>query len=168
MPTLAAVLAAEIENEGKTTRRVLERVPEGRNDWRPHPRSMSLGELASHIAALPGVFSRLATQPSFDVATANFRPVPAESRAALLATHDDSIASAIRFLGELSDADAMAPFRMHRGEQEIFTLPRLGLMRVLACNHVYHHRGQLSVYLRLLDVPLPSIYGPSADENPFA
>ena len=164
----AKALAAEIRQEGQATRRVLERVPEDRLGWRPHPRSMSLGQLAQHVAELPGAISHLAGRESFDASSADFTPRQAPSAGALLSAHDASIDAACAFLSGLSDEAAMAPWRMTRGEQEIFTLPRVGLMRMLACNHLYHHRGQLTVYLRLLDVPVPSVYGPSADENPFA
>jgi uncharacterized damage-inducible protein DinB len=168
MHPTAEALIAEIRNEAQATRRVLERVPEGRLDWRPHPRSMSLGQLAQHVASLPGAISRMATLDSFDAATANFTPEPAASRAAALATHDASIEAACAFLAGLSAESAAAPWRLTLGEQEVFTLPRVGLIRTLACNHVYHHRGQLTVYLRLLDVPVPVVYGRSADEDPFA
>ena len=168
MHPIAEALAAEIRQEGQATRRVLERVPEDRMDWRPHPKSMSLGQLAQHVAELPAAISRLAGVDSFDASSADFTPRPAESSAALLATHAASVEAACAFLSSLSEQSAFAPWRMTRGDQELFTLPRIGLMRMLACNHVYHHRGQLTVYLRLLDVPVPSVYGPSADENPFA
>ena len=168
MSSAAKALADEIRNESHATRRVLERVPEDRLGWRPHPKSMSLGQLAQHVAELPGAISHLAGRESFDASSADFTPRQAASTGALLSAHDASIDGACAFLSGLSDEAAMAPWRMTRGEQEIFTLPRVGLMRMLACNHVYHHRGQLTVYLRLLDVPLPSVYGPSADENPFA
>ena len=168
MHPTAEALAAEIRQEAQATRRVLERVPEDRFGWRPHPRSMSLGQLAQHVAELPGAISRLAGVESFDAASADFTPRPAESVDALLATHDASVEAACAFLSSLSGESAAAPWRMTLGDREIFTLPRVGLMRMLACNHVYHHRGQLTVYLRLLDVPVPSVYGPSADENPFA
>jgi uncharacterized damage-inducible protein DinB len=168
MHPTAEALAAEIRNEGHATRRVLERVPEDRLGWRPHPKSMSLGQLAQHIASLPGSISRLAERDGLDAATADFTPEQAASAAALLATHDASVETACDFLAGLSDEAAVAPWRLTLGEREIFTLPRLGLIRMLACNHVYHHRGQLVVYLRLLDVPVPAVYGRSADENPFA
>ena len=168
MHPIAEALAAEIRTEAQATRRVLERVPEDRLGWRPHPKSMSLGQLAQHVAALPGAISRMASRDSFDAATANFTPEEATSTAAVLATHDASVEAACAFLAGLSDESAEAPWRLTRGEQEVFTMPRVGLIRVLACNHLYHHRGQLTVYLRLLDVPVPVVYGRSADEDPFA
>jgi uncharacterized damage-inducible protein DinB len=168
MSSAAQALAAEIRNEAQATRRVLERVPEDRLEWRPHPKSMSLGELAQHIASLPGAISRLAAGEGVDASKIRFAPDPAVNTAALLAKHDESIEAASAFLSGLSDEAAMAPWRMTRGEREVFTLPRVGVMRVLACNHLYHHRGQLTVYLRLLDLPVPAVYGRSADEDPFA
>ena len=168
MHPIAEALAAEIRQEGQATRRVLERVPGDRLGWRPHPKSMSVGELAQHIAALPGAISRLAAGEGVDASKLRFAPDPAESTAAVLAAHDASIEAACAFLSGLSEQAALAPWRMTRGEREVFTLPRLGVMRVLACNHLYHHRGQLTVYLRLLDVPVPAVYGRSADEDPFA
>jgi uncharacterized damage-inducible protein DinB len=168
MHPIAQALAAEIRQEGQATRRVLERVPDDRLGWRPHPKSMSLGELAQHIAALPGAISRLAAGEGVDASKIRSSPDPAENAAAVLARHDASIEAACAFLSGLSDEAATAPWRMTRGDREVFTLPRVGVMRVLACNHLYHHRGQLTVYLRLLDVPVPAVYGRSADEDPFA
>jgi uncharacterized damage-inducible protein DinB len=167
MHPIAEALAAEIRNEAKATRRVLERVPEDRLDWRPHTKSMSLGQLAQHIAALPGAISRMAAGDSFDAAGIK-PPESAASSAELLATHDASIEAACAFLANLSGEAAMAPWRFLREGREVFTLPRVGILRVLACNHLYHHRGQLTVYLRLLDVPVPAVYGRSADEDPMA
>jgi len=168
MHPAAEALIAELQAEAPATRRVLERVPGDRLDWRPHPKSMSLGQLAQHLAALPGSISRLAALDGLDAATVDFKQEPAESSEALLAAHDASVAQARDYLAGLTEETAMAPWRLSHGDREVFTLPRVGLMRTLAFNHLYHHRGQLTVYLRLLGVPVPSVYGPSADENPFA
>lgn len=168
MNPAAQALVAELHQEANASRRVLERVPEAHLSWRPHPKSMSLGQLAQHVAALPGAISRMASTDGLDAATVDFEPEPAESAAALLATHDASIAEATAFLSGLGEESAAAPWRLSVGEREVFTVPRLGLMRMLAFNHLYHHRGQLLVYLRLLDVPVPAVYGKSADEDPFA
>ena len=159
---------AELEHEAKSTRRVLERVPADKLDWQPHPKSMKLGQLALHVANLPGAFSRMGRFDSFDASQANFTPPMPESVDQIVSTLDTGVADARAFLSELDDQTAFAPWRFHRGEQEIMTLPKLGLVRTLMFNHMYHHRGQLVVYLRLLDIPLPSVYGPTADENPFA
>jgi uncharacterized damage-inducible protein DinB len=168
MHPAAEALIAELQAEAPATRRVLERVPGDRLDWRPHPKSMSLGQLAQHLASLPGAISGLAAREGLDAATADFKQAPAESSEALPATHDASVAQARDYLAVLTEETAMAPWRLSHGDREVFTLPRVALMRTLAFNHLSHHRGQLTVYLRLLGVPVPSVYGPSADENPFA
>ena len=161
-------LIAEIRAETPATRRVLERVPEDRLGWRPHPKSMSLGQLANQVASIPGSIARLARLDTFDAATVDFTPAPAASAAALLTTLDESVTGACELLAGLTAASASAPWRLTVGAREVFTMSRLGLMRTLALNHWYHHRGQLLVYLRLLDVPVPTVYGKTADENPLA
>jgi uncharacterized damage-inducible protein DinB len=166
MPIIDSILA-ELDTESKSTRRVLERIPESKFGWKPHEKSMTLGYLAMHVATIPGFFGKLATQDGFDAA--NFTPmaVPATT-AELVAAFDSSMADARKFLSSLEDAKLMAPWTFSHGGKTLMTLPRIGLIRGILCSHLYHHRGQLSVYLRLLDIPVPSIYGPSADENPFA
>ncbi len=159
---------SELEQEAKATRRVLERVPADKLDWQPHPKSMKLGQLALHVANLPGAFSRMGRLDSFDASQANFTPPLPKSPDELVPTLEAGVADARAFLSELDDQTALAPWRFHRGEQEIMTLPKLAMVRTLMFNHMYHHRGQLVVYLRLLDIPVPSVYGPTADENPFA
>ena len=158
-------LIAELEQEAETTRRVLERIPEARLAWRPHPRSMSLGQLALHIATTPGGVARVAAQdtmerPEFD------RP-EAKSKREVLEALELSLASALEFLRGLDDARATQPWTMTRAGKPLFTLPRIGLIRTVMLNHWYHHRGEMQVYLRLLDVPVPSVYGPTADEDTF-
>jgi len=159
-------LIAEIEQEAATTRRVLERVPEDKLEWRPHPKSMSLGQLALHVAQTTGqVVDALAMDvmeaPEFG------SPPSAESSAQLLSAHDASVAHAIETLNGWDDARAVSDWSLTKDGETLMVIPRIGFMRGVGMNHLYHHRGQLSVYLRLLDVPVPSIYGPSADENPF-
>lgn len=167
-PTPAAsALIAELQAETDATRRVLARVPADKLDWRPHPHSMTLGQLAQHVAAIPGSISRLAGLDGFDATQANFTPPQPASHAEILESFDTSINDAAAFLGGLDDAAASSPWRLTAGDREVFTMPRLALMRTLAFNHWYHHRGQLLVYLRLLDVPVPVVYGRSFDENPF-
>jgi uncharacterized damage-inducible protein DinB len=171
MIAAAAALTAELDAEAPATRRVLERVatavPAERFDFRPHPRSMSLAQLSHHVATIPGAISRIAALDGMDAATVSFVAQPAESPAALLPALDASLAAAREFLAGLDEQRAAAPWRMTHGEREVFTMPRIALMRTLALNHWYHHRGQLLVYLRLLDVPVPIVYGRTADENPF-
>jgi uncharacterized damage-inducible protein DinB len=157
----------EFREEAATTKRVLERVPADKLTWRPHPKSMSLGQLALHVAATPGNVSRLAQQDSFDVTQAKFDPPLPNSLDEILATHEQTVAAVEKCLQGLTDEQAGASWRLMRKEQEIFCKPRISVMRTIMLNHWYHHRGQLSVYLRLLDIPIPVIYGRSADENPF-
>jgi uncharacterized damage-inducible protein DinB len=160
------VLLQELEQEAGTTRRVLERVPADQLAWKPHAKSMSLGQLALHVATVPGNVAEIAAQPSFNVPT--FTQPSATSVAELLPALEESVAKARRLLGGMDDAELNATWRMTRGTREIMAVPRKALLRSVMLNHWYHHRGQLSVYLRELNVPVPSIYGPSADENPFA
>jgi uncharacterized damage-inducible protein DinB len=158
-------LIAELEQEAETTRRVLDRIPENRLSWRPHPKSMTLGQLAFHIATTPGAVAQVAAldtmeKPQFD------RPQPTSKREVLEAL-EQSVGSAREFLRGLDDAQATQTWTMtHRGKP-LFSVPRIGMVRTLMLNHWYHHRGELQVYLRLLDVAVPAVYGPTADEDPF-
>lgn len=156
----------ELDVEAATTRRVLQRVPEGKLDWRPHPRARSLGELAVHVATLPGGIAEMATRVTFDVSEI---PPPRSVRAAdLPRAMDDSIAAARAALSSLEDEALAGQWRMTAGGAIVVSMPRAALLRSIMLNHWYHHRGQLTVYLRELDVAVPSIYGPSADENPLS
>jgi uncharacterized damage-inducible protein DinB len=164
---LADALLPEFDREMGVTRRLLERVPDGQFAWQPHPKSMSLGRLAEHLAELPQWVGATVTQSSLDLASAR-RPEgyqPPATRAAVLTMFDANVAAARGVLSGRSDAELMAPWSLLRGEQTVFTMPKAGVLRAFVFNHIVHHRGQLSVYLRLHDVPLPSIYGPSADEQ---
>jgi uncharacterized damage-inducible protein DinB len=163
--SLAATLIQELEVETATTRRVLERVPDARLNWSPHPKSRSLGQLAWHIATNPGNVMKLAAQNPSDFPTIVDR-TPSTS-AELLPALDESVATAKSILGGMSDADLTELWRLRSNGHEVMAIPRINFLRAIFLNHWYHHRGQLSVYLRLLDVPVPAIYGPSADENPF-
>jgi uncharacterized damage-inducible protein DinB len=156
----------ELEQEAAATRRVLERIPEEKLTWKPHAKSMSLGQLALHIAGVPGNIARLASSEGLD-SPPTFTQAEAESRRQILETLDKSLADARSLLGTMDDARAMSIWTMKRSGQPVMSLPRVALLRAIMLNHWYHHRGQLTVYLRLLDVPVPSVYGPSADENPF-
>ena len=157
----------ELEEEAKTTRRVLERVPENQLDWRPHQKARTLGELAMHVAIVPGGVAEFVASPS-PVQAPDFTDPKLQAASELVPILDQSISKARQVLGGMEDADLLATWRLMQGERELFAGPRLGMLRAIMLNHWYHHRGQLSVYLRALDVPIPSIYGPSADENPFA
>lgn len=161
-------LLQELEQETQTTRRVLERVPDNRLAWRPHEKARTLGQLALHVATVPGGVAELAASPS----PAQFPPLADDpspkSVSELAPALDQSIAKAKKALGGMDDAALTAPWRLMQGERELITTPRVAFLRSVMLNHWYHHRGQLTVYLRELGVPVPAIYGPSADENPFA
>ena len=158
----------ELRQEANTTKRLLDRVPGDKLAWRPHPKSMSLGQLALHVASIPGDLSRLAQLDQFDAANANFEPAMPESKEAVVNAFRKSLSDASEYLAALSPDTARAPWRLTNRGAEVFSMPRAVMLRSLLLNHWYHHRGQLSVYLRLLDVPVPVIYGRSADDNPFA
>jgi uncharacterized damage-inducible protein DinB len=167
LPAVRALIS-ELDAETPITRRVLERVPTDRLDWQPHPKSLTAGQLAQHIAAIPGNAARLAQQDGVDMATRRMEYARCESTASALATLDASVAAARAFLEGLDEQRAQALWRMTVGEREIFTIPRIAVVRTMGLNHWYHHRGELVVYLRLLGVPVPVVYGKSADENPLA
>jgi uncharacterized damage-inducible protein DinB len=160
-------LLQELEQETHSTRRVLEQIPQDRLGWKPHEKSMTLGQLALHVAGLPGRIAELSTRPSFDVRTQIPRPSPA-SVAELLAELERSVETAKGILGGMEDAALSIPWRMVDGEREIMAMPRVALLRTVLFNHWYHHRGQLTVYLRMVGARVPAVYGASADENPMA
>jgi uncharacterized damage-inducible protein DinB len=164
--TIAETLLQELEREAQTTRRVLERVPGDQLGFKPHEKSWTLGQLALHVAQLPGGVAELsATSPA---QAPGFNQGSCKSAAELIPAFEASLARARQVLDGASDAELMSDWVLLNGDQEIMRLPRVALLRSLMLNHSYHHRGQLTVYLRELNVPVPSIYGPSADENPFA
>ena len=168
MQPAAQVLLGEFDAEVPATRRVLERLPADRFDWQPHPRSLSVGQLAQHVATIPGNVVRLAQMDGLDVATAPGTYPAAETRDTLLASFEDSVASLRALLARLDDPAATATWRLTFSGREIVTWSRLTLIRTMGLNHWYHHRGELVVDLRLLGVAVPVVYGRSADENPFA
>jgi uncharacterized damage-inducible protein DinB len=160
-------LLVEFREELKATRRVLDRIPADKLTWKPHEKSMSLGQLAMHTAGVPGSIAAMTAGESFDLLKADFTvPSPAgteEIQAAL----NESAETVEKTFKATDDETAYAQWRLLRGDAVLMAVPRVVAWRSLMLNHWYHHRGQLTVYLRLLDVPLPSLYGPSADENPF-
>jgi uncharacterized damage-inducible protein DinB len=164
--SIAQTLLTELEQESQATRRALERVPQAHLAWKPHPKSMSLGQLALHVAMVPGSVAELVARDSIEAPTF-VHPEPA-SAADLLPALATSMAKAKAHVGPLSDAAMGATWRMTRGGTDVLAMPRVAFARSIMLNHWYHHRGQLLVYLRLLNVPVPSVYGPTADENPFA
>jgi uncharacterized damage-inducible protein DinB len=166
--TIAQGLLQELAQEAQTTRRLLERVPESRLAWRPHEKGRTLGDLAMHVATVPGSVAEFVSQPSPVQAPEFVDPPPAPNTAELLRRFDESIAKATTILTAMDNGAATEVWRIVAGGREVMAMPRAAFMRAIMLNHWYHHRGQLSVYLRFLGVPLPSIYGPTADENPFA
>jgi uncharacterized damage-inducible protein DinB len=165
MPIVDALLA-EMEQEAATTRRVLERVPDDKLAWKPHAKSMSLGQLTRHVAEGPAQIAGMIVPDTFEMPDFGEQPSPASAADAVKA-HDEGLATVKRIVGGMDDAALGTVWRVTKGGQELLAMPKGAVVRSLLMNHIYHHRGQLSVYLRLLDVPVPSIYGPSADENPF-
>jgi uncharacterized damage-inducible protein DinB len=165
MPAIDSILM-EIEQESKVTQRVLDRVPGDKLTWKPHPRSSSLGQLALHLAVGQGRLAEIVTKDTHEIGEIT-TPQPG-SKKEILEAFSQSTASATESLKKLNDSQLMATWTLTKGGKVLISAPRIGFIRSIVMNHFYHHRGQLSVYLRLLDVPVPSIYGPSADENPFA
>ena len=155
----------ELKEESVKTRRLMERVPEKNLTWKPHPKSMTLGQLAWHVAVLPRGIADLVTE--LNVGAPNVpRPQPA-SVAEILAALEQSVAYAEQKISGWADDGLRKTWRLTFGGETLFEMPRGAVLRALMLNHTYHHRGQLTVYLRLLDVPVPGMFGPTADENPF-
>ena len=159
-------IVAEMDQEAVTTKRLFEIIPEDKLDWRPHPKAKSLAELAMHVARLPGVVSELGSQKSAQASDIKPDPTPA-SRAEILETFSASLKAAKDIVSNTPSADIYSDWTLMDGDKQLVTMPRNAFWRTVLLNHNYHHRGQLSTYLRQLNVPLPSIYGPTADTDPF-
>jgi uncharacterized damage-inducible protein DinB len=164
--SMIEALIQELEQEAATTRRVLERVPGDKLGWKPHEKSMSLGQLALHVATVPGFVAEATRQSPFEVP--GFDQPSAGTSEELVPALDESVAKAKKVLSGLDDAALGQMWRVVDGDRELMALPVGAVLRSIMLNHWYHHRGQLSVYLRQVGALVPSIYGPSADENPFA
>jgi uncharacterized damage-inducible protein DinB len=160
------MLLPEFDHEMATTRKVLERVPEEQMAWTPHVKSFTLGQLAQHVATIPMWGTMTLSASELDLAGPFDNP-PATSRAQLLKTFEDNAAKARSELTGKTDAELMAPWTLKRGADTIFSMPKVSVWRSFVMNHLVHHRAQLSVYLRMHNVPLPAMYGPSADEQAF-
>ena len=159
------LLLAEFDHEMAVTRRLMERCP-ANFEWTPHQKSYSLGGLATHLARLPHWGERILTSDGFDLVLDHKpQPPPHESLDEVLETFDQNVRAVRGQLTALSDAELAAPWELRKSGQKLMTLPRMSAFKTMVVNHTVHHRGQLTVYLRLLDVPLPPIYGPSADET---
>lgn len=157
-------LIPEFTHEAASTKKLLEKVPFEKQDWKPHGKSMSLGKLALHVANIPNWITRILTADEFDFSTMGFQEDSAATTEELLAVFQQKYAEALQHLKQATDESLRGNWTFRNGGHVIFTLPRIAAIRTLAMNHLVHHRGQLSVYLRLLDVPIPGMYGPSADE----
>jgi len=164
--TLTDRLLAELESEAAITRRVLERVPEGKGDWKPHEKSMPMGRLASLVANMPGWIAMMLTQDEFDIA-AGPPLAPVKTNQDLLAAFDANVARSKDALKKTNDAHLETKWRMLARGHVVSESSRYENLRTGVLNHLAHHRGQLTVYLRLNNVPVPSIYGPTADEAAF-
>ena len=158
-------LMAELQQEAAATRKCLERIPAETFDWKPHEKSMTMSRLATHVAEMVGWVKDTVENPELDFATMDYKPFAPETTAELVEYFDAQYAAATESLKNASDAVMMENWKMRNGEKIYVDLPRVQVMRGFIFNHIVHHRGQLSVYLRLRDIPVPPIYGPSADEG---
>jgi uncharacterized damage-inducible protein DinB len=166
--SIAQGLLAEFDMETASTRRTLERLPEDKLDWTPDPKSMSLGRLAAHVAEMPGWAALTMSTNELDFAAGGYTPAVAKSREHVLKIADDNATAARAAIAAASDADFMKPWTLRNGDQVYFTMPKIAVLRGMVMNHTIHHRGQLTVYYRMNGVPVPALYGPSADEPGFA
>ena len=160
-------LLPEFDHEMATTRRVLERVPNTEFDWKPHEKSMTLGRLAAHIANIPYWCSVTLETTVFELDSLppDTQRKLAETQSELVKEFDGKVRAARTLIAAATDAEFLAPWTLKKGGQEMFTMPRISAVRGFVMNHLIHHRGQLTVYLRLKNVPIPPIYGPTADEQ---
>ena len=156
--------AAELEREAVSTKKMLERVPDDLT-WAPHEKSTTLGNLATHIATLPGMIKTVINENGLDFATRPYSPPAFANGEQMASAFAENVSEAISLLNEVSDEDLSKNWSLSSGEHVIFDLPRVAVLRTMVMSHLLHHRGQLSVYLRLKNVPLPSVYGPTADEQ---
>ena len=166
--SLNDAILPEFDHEMATTRRLLDRLPEAQTAWQPHPKSMTLGRLASHLAEIPAWVASTLKADSFDTAPpggTSYVPPSLGSRHEILALFDKNSAMARAAIAGTSDGEYMKPWSLMRGGKIVFTMPRIGVVRSFLLNHLIHHRGQFTVYLRMKNVSLPSVYGPTADET---
>ena len=162
---LSQPLIAELQHEAATTRKILERIPAEKFGFQPHEKSMTFERLAIHVAEMFDWITTTMTTPELDFSTREFEPYEVKTTDELVEFFDGCIERATEALQNASDEDFMDTWTMRNGEQIYFTMPKIQVLRTFCLNHIYHHRGQLSVYLRLNDIPVPEIYGPSADEG---
>ena len=164
-PSLNAALIAELQHEATTTRTILERIPEDKFEWQPHEKSMTFGRLAVHVAEMFAWTQTTLETPELDFEATPFEPFEPKTNAELLDYFDKCVKESITSLENAKNETFMEDWSMRNGEEIYFTMPRIQVLRTFCMNHIYHHRGQLTVYLRLNDIPVPPIYGPSADEG---
>lgn len=163
---LKDALLPEFDHEMGTTRRVLERVPEAEFAWKPHDKSFNLGQLAGHVANIPHWVDAIVKNTVFDLADAeDARPRVPESTARLVSQFEKNVGAARAGIAGMSDPEFLAAWTFKNNGQTVFTMPRAAALRSFVMNHLIHHRGQLTVYLRLRNVPVPPVYGPTADEQ---
>jgi uncharacterized damage-inducible protein DinB len=164
-PSLKAIALGDLEHELRVSRTLLERVPEDKLDWKPHEKSFSLGSLAAHVANLPYWITATLQNDFFDLADVTHR-APVTNRQELLELFDQTADEMRAALAAADDAELLRSWELRMGDKVLQTMPKMAVVRGMGISHFIHHRGQLSVYLRLLDVPLPPMYGPTADERP--
>lgn len=164
MPTYSKLFLEELDRESIATRKILERIPVERSAWQPHEKSFAVGDLAKHVAEIPGWTELMISSDVLDFATMNYQPPVIENTAGLLNLFDKNVKIAKEQLQSADEAKYNDSWTMKNGEMIYFTLPRHEVIRTWVLNHIVHHRAQLSVYLRLMEIPVPGIYGPSADE----
>ena len=157
--------SAELEHEGSNTRKMLERVPAEHFNWKPHEKSYSLGILATHIAELPTWVGYTLEADELDFATMNYKAPAVSSSSDLMKLFEENLAEAKEDLNDVPDETFMKNWALRNGGQIYFTMPKIAVLRNMVFNHIVHHRAQLGVYLRLLDIPVPGMYGPTADEK---
>jgi uncharacterized damage-inducible protein DinB len=165
--SMGQMMLGEFDNEMANTRKVLERVPDEKWNWKPHDKSGTVGWLASHVGNLPGWATMTLQTEQLDYAPVDgpaYTPPKITNRKELLAEFDKNVAEARAAISKASDEDMMKGWKLLAGGKEIFTMPRVACLRGMVFNHLIHHRAQLTVYYRLLDVAVPGLYGPSADE----
>jgi uncharacterized damage-inducible protein DinB len=162
--TQGQILWAELKQEAITTRNILAAVPMDKLDYKPHEKSMTLGRLSTHVAEIIGWWKECLLMDQLDFSVGDFKPKTFATNADLIAYFDDLLAKTEVILNEAKDEDFTKDWTMRNGEQIYFTMPKAQVVRTWCLNHLYHHRAQLGVYLRLLDIKLPGSYGPTADE----
>lgn len=163
--SIAKTFLAEVLQEASATRKLLATIPFNKADFKPHEKSMSLKRLATHVVEISGWWKECLLQDELDFSKGDYTPKEINSTDDLLAMHDDIIAKATKILNEISEEEFLKPWTMRNGEMIYFTMPKATVVRTWCLNHLFHHRGQLTVYLRLLDVPLVGMYGPTADDQ---